>query len=176
MVATHIASGFQWPLGIWERPANAAEDYEIDETPVHVALEAAFDTYEVFRMYADPPYWETTIDGWAGQHGDKVVIRWWTNRYKAMAYALLAYKNAQTAGELSHNGNATFERHVANARREDLQIRGDSGEPLWVIKKERKDSMDSIDAAMAGCLSWEARRDSIAAGALKKRKYRARGF
>ncbi len=36
---------------------------------------------------------------------------------------------------------------------------------MWTIRKDRKDSLFKIDAAMAGCLSWEARNDAIAAGA-----------
>jgi hypothetical protein len=35
---------------------------------------------------------------------------------------------------------------------------------MWTIQKDRHDSPRKIDLAMAGCLSWEARRDAIKAG------------
>jgi hypothetical protein len=40
---------------------------------------------------------------------------------------------------------------------------------MWLIAKDRPDSPRKIDLAMAGCLSWEARGDAVAAGALRKR-------
>ena len=36
---------------------------------------------------------------------------------------------------------------------------------MWTLRKDRKDSLFKIDAAMACCLSWEARNDAIRAGA-----------
>jgi hypothetical protein len=41
----------------------------------------------------------------------------------------------------------------------------DDGNRMWTIQKERVDSPLKIDAAMAGCLSWEAYTAAIAAGA-----------
>jgi hypothetical protein len=55
-------------------------------------------------------------------------------------------------------------RHVANARRHDLTQRDERGQPLWVIRKDRHDSPNKIDYAMASVLSWEARTDAIASG------------
>jgi hypothetical protein len=52
----------------------------------------------------------------------------------------------------------------------------DEERPLWTIKKERPDSPNKIDLVMAGCLSWEARGDAIADGALNRRRYRTAGF
>jgi hypothetical protein len=42
----------------------------------------------------------------------------------------------------------------------------EDGRQMFVIGKERDDSPLLMDAAVAGCLSWEARGDAIAAGAL----------
>ncbi|HET6498190.1 MAG TPA: terminase, partial [Coriobacteriia bacterium] len=64
-----------------------------------------------------------------------------------------------------------------NAVRRVLTLRDDKGEKLWTIYKERPDSPMKIDAAMAGALSWEARRDAIAAGATGSRSvYEERGI
>ena len=63
---------------------------------------------------------------------------------------------------------AALKRHLGNARRKDLHWQDDQGKPLWVITKERHDSPQKIDDAMAGCLSWEARTDAVAAGVLNE--------
>jgi hypothetical protein len=62
---------------------------------------------------------------------------------------------------------------VANARRRKINMQDDSGQPLWVIEKERRDSEKKIDAAMGGVLSWRARHDAIAAGENIRRRYNA---
>jgi len=170
LIATHVKSGYQFPLGIWERPAKAPDGWEVPEGEVNAALAAAFEHWNVLRVYADPPYWETTVDQWAGDYGDKRVVRWWTNRPKQTAYAIRAYQTAIKAGEVTHSGDETFARHIGNARRQELNFADDQGQPLHLIRKERSDSPHKMDAAMAGTLSWEARGDEIAAGALKKKK------
>jgi hypothetical protein len=96
-----------------------------------------------------------------------------------MAYALKAYVSAMRTGELSHDGDPRFAEHIRNARRKDAPLaRDEEGRPLWTIRKEAPDSPLKIDAAMAGCLSWEARGDAIAAGATQKRRsaYADRGL
>ncbi|MFS8571316.1 MAG: hypothetical protein FWJ62_09895, partial [Thermaerobacter sp.] len=102
---------------------------------------------------------------------------WWTNRRKAMAYALEAFETAINEGAMSHSGDRRLERHLGNARRKDLPQKTEDGRPLWLIQKERPDSPHKIDAAMAAVLSWEARMDAIAAGALKRQSvYEESGF
>lgn len=176
LVATCVESGFQQTLGVWERPQNADEEWEVDEVDVTAVVEAAFDRWDVWRLYADPPYWETAIDSWSGRWGDKRVIRWWTNRRQPIAYACRAYRDAIRTGDLSHDGTEALVRHVGNARRRQLQARDAEGRPLWMIGKDRAGSPHKIDLAMAAVLSWEARGDAIAAGALKRRKHRVMGF
>lgn len=164
LLATDVETGFQWPLGIWERPERAAE-WEVPYGEVDRAVDAAFELYDVWRMYCDPRWWETRIAGWAGKHGADRVIEWHTNRPRPMAYALLAYSNAINAGDLSHNGDATLTAHIGNAVKHRENFRDELDRPMWTIRKETPQSHRKIDAAMAGCLSWEARNDAITAGA-----------
>lgn len=169
LIATHLPSGQQWPLGIWECPPGQAE-WECPEDEVDDALVAAFDRWKVIRVYADPPYWDGMIVRWKGRWGEKRVTEWWTNRPKAMAYSLRAYHRAMKAGDVRHDGDEVLARHVANARKRMLKMLDDDGQPLWVIEKERHDSPFKIDGAMAGCLSWEARNDVIASGQARPKK------
>ena len=177
LVATHIATGYQWCVGVWERP-HGIEQWEVPVDQVEAAIAETFRRWDVWRMYCDPPYWETFVARWAGMYGDTRVMEWWTNRPKQMAYAVKGYDNAIQSGELSHDGNKAFTRHLGNAVRRVLSLRDEAGVPLWTIYKERPDSPHKIDLAMAGCLSWEARCDALAAGigTRKRSVYEERGL
>ena len=156
-------------VGIGEPPLlkETGVDWEVDKEGVDSAMAAAFTRWRVWRAYCAPPLWGSEIASWAGRWGDTVVVEWWTNQYRKMAYALQDYRTAMMNGAVSHDGNAFFSRHVANACKQETNFRNeDSGEFMWLIRKDRKDSLFKIDAAMAGCLSWQAREDAIASGAL----------
>jgi hypothetical protein len=163
LIATELASGFQWPLGIWERPLSVAE-WEVPVDEVDAAVAAAFERYRVTRMYCDPFKWESWVSQWAGRHGAKRVLEWRTNRPKPMAYAIRSYLVAIATGEVSHDGDPLMEQHIANARQQPTGLYDEEDRPLWVLRKERPNSLKKIDASVGGCLSWEARNDSIAAG------------
>jgi phage terminase large subunit-like protein len=177
LVATEIVTGFQWLCGLWERPENI-DDWEVPARDVSNIVEEIFDTYDIWRFYCDPPYWETTVADWAGKYGEKRVVEWWTNRPKAMAYAIKAFYNAIQSGDLLHDGNPHLTRHIGGAVRRILTMRDEEGKPLWTIYKERPDSPHKIDAAMAAILSWEARNDAIIAGVgqIKRSVYEERGL
>lgn len=164
LIGTHVETGHQWAVGIWERPHGIAE-WEVPEHEVRVAVAETFRRWEVWRFYADPPYWESQVAEWAGEYGEKRVFAWRTGRTAPMALAIQSYNNAILAGELSHDGDVAFARHIGNACRRVVTVRDEKGEPLWTIYKERPDSPHKIDAAMAGCLSWQARVDALATGA-----------
>jgi phage terminase large subunit-like protein len=168
IIGTEVKTGFQWVLGIWEKPLGpSGQGWETPAAEVDEVLRAAMKRWKVWRVYADPPHWESSIDAWSGEYGEETIVRWPTNRWPKMAAALAAYRNAMKAGELGHDGNEQFGRHIGNAFRKTLAQRDENKEPLWIIYKERKDSPNKIDGAVAGALSWEARGDCVAAGMLK---------
>ncbi len=177
LVATEIATGYQWLVAMWEKPYNVQE-WEVPDHEVEAAVADAFERWDVWRLYADPPYWETRVAEWAGKYGDQKVVEWWTNRVKAMAYAINSYNSAIMAGDLSHDGNQDLTRHIGNACRREVNIRDDRGVKMWTIYKEKPDSPHKIDGAMAGILSWEARGDAITAGVGEVRRsvYEDRGL
>lgn len=163
LIACELASGFEWPLGIWERPPHAKE-WEVPSDEVNAAVADAFVRFRVVRMYCDPYWWEDTIAGWSGKYGKDRVFEWATNRRKAMAYAIRAFVTAIATGDVSHPGDAKFSEHIANAQRDNTGYEDDEGKPLWIIRKERQDSPKKIDGAMGAILAREARNDAIAAG------------
>lgn len=163
LVATHIPTGHQWVAGAWECPYGKKK-WQVPAEEVDECLEDMFSRFQVWRMYADPPYWQSWLSTWQGRYGDKKIIEWWTNRRRQMAHALERYETAIEEGSLSHDGSDVLTRHVGNAYRQEWNRYDEEGKRLWLIRKERPDSPNKIDAAMAGVLSWEARCDAIASG------------
>ncbi len=161
LIATEIATGYQWPVGIWY-----PEQGEVRVDLVDAALTQTFERFDVWRLYADPPYWETWIAQWAGRWGAERVVEWWTARPKAMASALRAWATAMATGEVSHCPASDplcglFTEHVGNAIRRDTGYRDEAGY-LWTVEKPHP--LRKIDAVVAAALSWEARNDALAAG------------
>ena len=182
LVGTHLETGTQWLIGLWEKPVvigdqRETDEWEAPEGEINATVEMAFQQWNVWRMYCDPPYWETQVAKWAGLHGEKVVIEWWTNRMKPMAYAIKGFDNAIKAREIGNDGNENLARHIGNAVKKNLNLVDEDGSPLWVIYKERADSPFKIDAAMAAILSWQARCDALTSGAATSGKslYEERG-
>ena len=178
LVATEISTGYQWILGLWERPLDlltvgpgqgqdgGPAEWEVPRAEVNAAVEETFRRYRVARMYCDPFEWQETIDNWAGQYGPKVVVEWRTNRLSQAAAAIKSYRDAIKAAEVCHGGDGDFRRHLGNAVTVATNFRDDAGERMTVIAKERKGSPRKIVVAMAAVLSWEARNDAIKDGAL----------
>lgn len=172
LVAVGVEEPFMWPLGVWERPEYADEYWEVDAKEVDELVDFAFSEWDVWRLYGDPPYWDDRLDMWAGKHGEKRVIKWWTNRPRPMAQALRGFDQAIGSGLFYHSGDEVLSAHVANSFKHSLTITDDEDNPLWTIRKERSNSPMKIDAAMAATLAWEAYGDCVAAGKPRSRRSR----
>lgn len=164
IVATEVETGFQQLLGGWENTQGEAH-WEVNAAEVDATVNELFERFDVWRMYCDPRLWESYIAKWAGRWGDDRVVEFATNSIRRIHPALRAYDVAIRQGELTHDGNPRYVNHVANARRQYTNLHDEEGNRIWIIQKERPDSPMKIDYAMAGCLSWEARNDAVAAGA-----------
>ena len=176
LVATEISTGFQQVLGHWD-----PEDYPdrmIPRSDVDTAVDDAFTRYDVWRLYADPPDWDPEIAGWRGRYGTDRVVEWFTWRERAMSYAVANYAQAIALGLVEHDDHGELTAHIGHAHKRWVNARDDKGDRLFVIMKEREGSQLKIDLASAGVLSWEARTDAIAAGALEDRPsvYEERGM
>lgn len=165
IIATEVETGFQWPLGIWERPESAGENYEHPRDEVDGAMADAQERFSVWRTYVDPQYIEALLEKWQGRYGERKVMQWLTNRPKQMAWSVRGYLEGISSGEVTHSGDELFAKHMRQARRQKLNIFDDQHRQMFTMSKDRPDSPRKMDAAMAGCLSWEARGDAIAAGA-----------
>jgi hypothetical protein len=169
IIGTEVETGFQWPIGIWEKPAGAPDEYEHPMDEVDGAMIDAEERFDIWRIYIDPGSSTGNIDPlvekWQGRWGDKRVIRWLMHRPRQTAFAVSSYTAAINSATLSHDGSDVFSRHIKNAVKWPQNIRDDDGRRLHLIGKDRPNSPNKMDAAAAGVLSWEARGDAIAAGA-----------
>ena len=167
LVACDIATGHLWLVHVWAKPEEVdADDWEVPESEVDAFVDEMFTNYRVWRMYADPPYWESALSRWAAKYGDKKVIAWHTNRPRQMAESCRLFNTSLIGQEytFSDDKDGTLADHVGNACRRDLTLRDDQGHPLWVLSKERRKSPKKIDACVAAILAWVARTDAVKAG------------
>ena len=180
VVACDVTTGAMWTVGCWERPDGADDEYEHPEGEIDAAVAQMFEDYQVWRMYCDPPWWETTIAKWSGElkgvDRKPAVLNWWTNRWRPIGNACQSFATAIRSGELTHHvdGNDqddVLTRHVCNAVRRPVNARDEQGRRLWTISKAAQGR--KIDAAMAAVLAWEARTDAIAAGVKPRQRSRA---
>lgn len=166
LVGTVVATGYQFVVGHWVPGPLGINLADIDSV-----MTQAFERWEVWRLYADPPRWESQIDNWRGEFGADHVVDWYTSRPRPMAAACRLFDMAIDDGALSHDGDDELAAHVGNCyRHNELFLDEETKEPLWTVRKERPDSPHKIDLAVSAVLSWEARGDAIAAGARPKRK------
>lgn len=147
-------------LTIWN-PADYGG--EVPRSEVLAAVEELFTRFDVVRFYLDPELWQSEIDAWAAQYGDKRVLTWQTYRTRQMAAALERLRTDVTTRGLTHDDCVITASHVANARR----VRRPGGIVVGKPNEHQK-----IDAVMADALAHEAACDAKAAGLTRKRSRR----
>lgn len=164
-VLTDVLTGLQVRAGLWE-----PELLQSGEVPVGEVIETvadAFRRFKVLRIYGDPAQgWDDPLAQLAGRFGPKNVVFWYTDsrNLRKTAGMCRSYAGAIRAGEVTNDGDDKFYRHIGAAQKRDIHQLDEDGVPLWVMEKERHDSPNKIDLAMAGGLSWQARLDVIALG------------
>ncbi|WJD99762.1 hypothetical protein [Streptomyces antimycoticus] len=138
---------------------------QVPRAEVRAAMDQLMNRYDVVRLYADPPYWDTEVDEWVDLYGEERVIRWQTRRMVQMHAAAERLKTdvvkRNTGGDaraaaFTHDGCPLAEAHVANTRMAERP----SG--LYVLRKASP--AQKIDACVASVLAHEALGDVIAAG------------
>jgi phage terminase large subunit-like protein len=114
---------------------------------VDAAVHAAFRTYDVKEMSADPPYWAQQLQQWADMYGAERVLAFNTGVRKRMAAACSSFYQAATTEGLTHDGHPGMARHIDNA------VLKETAQGAY-ITKEDKASPKKIDAAIAAVIAW----------------------
>ncbi|MGH8952687.1 MAG: hypothetical protein ACRDX9_14860, partial [Acidimicrobiia bacterium] len=145
----------------WERPTNAGPEWRIPRLEVEEAVEETFDRYDVGRMLADPPKWQTEIERWAERYnagrkaGDELVLFFDTNQARRMAFACDRFSTSLAEGSLTHDRSPVLTSHALAMVRKKVKVSAedDDGRTRYVFTKGdgRK-----IDAGIAAVLALEA--------------------
>lgn len=130
----------------------------VPRAEVAAAVSHLFSTFEVSRMYCDPPWWQSEIEAWALEFGDERVLPWPTYRPRQMHEALQRFVTDLATGSLTHDDCPYTATHVANARKSARS--GDR----YILTKPAGAYHQKIDAAVTSVLAHEAAADARAAG------------
>uniref|UniRef100_A0AAU2A1J4 Terminase n=1 Tax=Streptomyces sp. NBC_00093 TaxID=2975649 RepID=A0AAU2A1J4_9ACTN len=134
---------------------------QVPRAEVRAAVDQVFRRYDVVRMYADPPYWETEIDGFVDLYGQERVIRWHTRRIVQMHSACErlktdVLKRNSPGVSFTHDGCEITQSHIENTRA--------AARPMDRYVLRKASPVQKIDATVPSVLVHEALGDVIAAG------------
>lgn len=140
---------------VWN-PAN--HDGQVPRLEVRAAFDEVMARYQVVRAYLDPPYWETEVDEFSAQYGEKRVIRWETYRATQMHAAAerLVTDVVKADSGFTHDGCRITAAHVRNTRKAARPGR------RYVLKKASP--TQKIDCSVTSVICHEAAGDVTAAG------------
>jgi hypothetical protein len=144
--------GWIFPVEILERPAGAGNEWRIDRSRIHRALDFMFDRYDVRYLFADPWQWQSELGTW-GEKWPEQVVEYATNLTRRMATAVDRFRSAAVTGILSHDGDPDLARHVLNAR---LRTVGRDLDGRGIFTLEKAGPGRLIDACVASVLAFEA--------------------
>jgi hypothetical protein len=134
---------------------NPAEwDGSIPRGEVDAALDQLFDEYDVGRLYADPPLWQSELEAWALKYGSDKIVPFPTYHVVRMHKAIQRFVADLQTGKLKHDGCPITSQHVGNARRSS-KASGSTGRYLLA----KADRTAKIDAAVASVVAHEATSD-----------------
>ena len=123
LVACRLSDGLLELVRVWEAPQSTAE-WRVPGGEVDAAVAAAFERFEVARMYCDPPLWQSEIEGWEREFGS-AVRGWGTNRPTAMKRRRRALPHRPLGGR-----DDARRGRDAHAARAELPHRGGPGRLL----------------------------------------------
>lgn len=163
LVVTDVAERRQHAFAIWVPD----EDNPVDLDEVEVKIAEAERRWKVLRCYGDPAMgFDRLLADLAGRYGPKRYIPFETDSRGRLrtAYMCRRYAQAIASGEVGNDGDPVMREHIGNAQKRDAKVVDDEGKPMWSMTKERHDSPNKIDYAMAGGLSWQACLDAVSSG------------
>lgn len=170
LVACRMTDGHLVTVRIWERPADAKQDWRVPSVEVDQVLRDTFGAYKVAYLFADPYRWQDYLDAWSASFPDKVV-EFPTNIEQRMDKAIERFTTAFTDREITHDGNDTLSRHAKNA----VIVKGARKKPrpgedetiaTHYLKLAKRGDGLWIDGAVAAVLAYEARGQAVEDGAL----------
>lgn len=151
--------GFVFVIAAWERP-EGVDVWRVPRGEVHDKVAETFATFDVGRMFCDPPKWWTEIEQWAETYNpsrteDAIVMELDTNQASRFAPACGRFATALDEKSLTHDGGPDLRAHLAACARKKVRLNDDDddGRTKFVIVKA---DTRKIDRAVAAVLAHEA--------------------
>lgn len=138
-----------FPLGMWRRPENAPDDWQVPRGEVEQAIDDAFDLYNVRTFQCDTSYWLAEFTRWQEKFGKRRVLDFTMSNARMVPAAQELY-SAIVDGQVWHCDDPRLNEHIANAVTHETP-RGIS------IRKDSPNSQRKIDLAVAACMANDAR-------------------
>jgi hypothetical protein len=144
---------------VWN-PAN--HNRQVPRGEVSAGLAYIVATYNLVRLYGDPPYWESEMDEWAELYGEERILRWYTKRATQMHAACerIYVDLGKTGSTFWHDGCEITKSHVEATHKTP---RPSADQPGRYILRKPGDGR-KIDMAIPSVLAHEAWGDVTTAG------------
>lgn len=148
---------------IWVRPVNAPPEWRVPRLEVERAVEWLFDTFDVGRLFGDPPKWATELERWMERYNagrsieDSVVMFFDTNQPKRMSGACDRFTTGLVEEQLTHDGDGLLSAHVLAMVRKKAYARNEDPNDRRVrfVFTKGEDGR-KIDAGIGAVLAYEA--------------------
>lgn len=176
LLGCDVESGHVMTLACWEKPAGEdGKTWQVDRADVDRTVRAVFAERNVVAFFGDVKEFESYIDAWALEFGDRLLIQATVGRgAHPVAWDMRARVREFTEAceraeidirerDLTHDGDSRLQRHVLNARRRPNRY-GVS------ISKEGRESPRKIDLAVCMVGARMVRRQLLASPAWAKHR------
>ncbi|MFI1485777.1 Terminase [Streptomyces sp. NPDC020747] len=176
LVGCDVQTGHLVTLAAWEKPDGPmAKGWEVDRKDVDRIVRQTFEARNIVAFFADVREFESYIDTWAQDFGDRLVIQAvtgrnahsvaWDMRTKVREFTDACERADIDIREktLTHDGDSRLQRHALNARRRPNKY-GVS------IGKEGRGSPKKIDLAVCAIGARMVRRLVLASPDWAKRQ------
>jgi hypothetical protein len=155
--------GRSFVVEVWERPLGE-KSWRVPRLAVHAAVRRAFDTWDVGRMFGDPPKWWTELEEWAeefrlpGRTDDERerVLLFDTNQTGRFARAVDRWLTGIREGSHTHDGDPVLTRHVEAAHLKKVRSTADEADSRTLYVVVKGEDGRKIDACVADVLAFEA--------------------
>lgn len=138
--------GHLWIEALFENPGDLR--WRVPRADVDMAVQMAFQKFDVIELAADPWGWRSEIEQWAKRHGERRVLEWNTANAQRMAPATDRLYQAVATRAVTHDGDPRLAAHVAHCVAKPTPM-GD------LVSKDKRGSPRKIDAAVAAIVAYD---------------------
>lgn len=147
--------GCSFEIHVWERPPGD-KTWRVPRSEVHAKVAWVFETFNVGRMFCDPPKWYSEIEEWAALYGEEIVVEFPTSQSSRIGPAVDRWLVAIREGSHTHRDDDALRRHVEAAQLEKLRVNADENDGRTLYRLVKSADARKIDAAVADVLAVDA--------------------